>query len=324
MTLRRKNWRAFLYILPCMVALACPSPGPDGTEPPTADSPADSLADSAPERAESPPAEPTPEQAFLSGALTLHASFDEGPDADFALGDPLLYTVPLRGDPDQPQPGLENADVEIVTDVGRFGSALRFIRRNAPAVFYRAEEKVAYSEDDWSGTVSFWLSLTPSEDLAPGYCDPIQITDESYDDAAVWVDFTNANPRRFRLGVFGDLEAWDPEDLSSENNPAFQERLVVVDELPFRRGEWTHVVVTFSGLGSALGGTARLYLDGALQGVIEDLPEPFSWDLPRAQIRLGVNYVGLFDELALFDRPLSEAEVLALHTLGGGIAAIHP
>ena len=144
MTLRRKNWRAFLYILPCMVALACPSPGPDGTDPPTADSPADS----APERAESPPAEhtpdrietapadPTPEQAFLSGALTLHASFDEGPDADFALGDPLLYTVPLRGDPDQAQPGLENADVEIVTDVGRFGNALRFIQRNAASVFY--------------------------------------------------------------------------------------------------------------------------------------------------------------------------------------------
>ncbi len=303
MTLRRKRWRAFCFVLPCMAFLACPSPGPDGTEP--------------------PPAEPDPESASLSGALTFHASFDEGPDADFALGDPLLYTAPSWDEPDQAKPGLGNPDVEIVPKLGRFGGALRFNRRNTAAIFYRAEEEVAYSEDDWSGTVSFWLSLTPSEDLEPGYCDPIQITDQSYNDAAIWVDFTNANPRQFRLGVFGDLEAWNPEGLSSDEHPGFEMKLVVVDEPPFHRGKWTHVVISYSGLNSAPGGSARLYLDGDLQGVIEDIREPFSWDLLRAQIRIGVNYVGLFDELALFDRSLTGAEVLALHRLGDGVASLH-
>jgi len=297
-----KTWQAFWYLLPCMAFVACPSPGPEGTE--------------------TSPAEPAPEHALLGEALTFHASFDEGPEADFARGDPILYTAPSWDESDQAQPGLGNPDVEIVPDLGRFGGALSFNRRNTAAIFYRAEEKVAYSEADWSGTVSFWLSLTPSEDLEPGYCDPIQITDQTYNDAAIWVDFTNANPRQFRLGVFGDLEAWNPEELSSDEHPGFEMKLVVVDEPPFRRGEWTHVVISYSGLSSASGGTARLYLDGNLQGVIEDIREPFSWDLPRAQIRIGVNYVGLFDELALFDRPLTEAEVLTLHQLEEGVASL--
>jgi hypothetical protein len=206
---------------------------------------------------------------------------------------------------------------------GRFGDALRFIGRNTSPLFYRASEKVAYGENDWSGSISFWLSVSPVEDLAPGYCDPIQITDAAYNDAAVWVDFTNTNPRQFRLGVFGDLDSWNPEGLSSDEHPGFEQSLVVVQEPPFQGDRWTHVVITYSGLNSGPGGSARLYLDGLLQGTILDISEPFTWDLLRAQIRLGVNYAGLFDELALFNRPLSDSEVLALHQLEVGVAALH-
>jgi len=300
---RSKKWRTFLYVLPCLAFAACSSPQSDGTEP--------------------LPSETTPEQVLLGEALTFHASFDEGLDADFAQGDPVLYTAPTWDEADQAQPGLGSPDVEIVPDMGRFGAALNFNRRNTSAIFFRAEEKVAYSEEEWSGAVSFWLSLTPSEDLEPGYCDPIQITDQAYNDAAVWVDFTNANPRQFRLGVFGDLEAWNPEGLSSDEHPGFERKLVAVDDPPFHRGDWTHVVISYAGLGSVAGGTGSLYLDGDLQGVIEDIREPFSWDLLRAQIRIGVNYVGLFDELALFDRSLTETEVMALHRLEDGVAALH-
>lgn len=297
----------WVRVLPLVTALACTAPDPDGAESASAQS-ADGNAD---------------ETVPLSEALTFHASFDQGPDADFALGDPKIYTAPAWDEWDQAQEGIGNPDVEIVSDMGRFGSALNFTQKNTAAIFYRAQEMVAYSADDWSGTVSFWLNLTPGEDLAPGFCDPIQITDRSYNDAAVWVDFTSENPRQFRLGVFGDLEAWNPEGLSSDEHPGFGENLVVVEEPPFRRGSWTHVVITYSGLGSASGGTARLYLDGQLQGVIDEIGEPFSWDLSRAQIRPGVNYVGLFDELALFDRPLTEAEVGILNQLGEGVASLY-
>lgn len=81
-------------------------------------------------------------------------------------------------------------------------------------------------------------------------------------------------------------------------------------------------MISYSGLGSATGGSERLYLNGHLQGIIESILEPFSWDLLQAQVRVGVNYVGLYDELALFNRSLTEAEVVALHGLQGGVAAL--
>jgi hypothetical protein len=45
--------------------------------------------------------------------------------------------------------------------------------------------------------------------------------------------------------------------------------------------------------------------------------------LSEAQIRVGVNYVGMYDELALFDRPLSDEEVMALHELEAGITSLY-
>jgi len=283
------------------------------------------MACSAPERdpAEGPSGEAQEGQALLEASLTLHASFDHGFKADFALGDPQIYSAPSWDEAHDAEVGLTNPDIQIVSDHGRFGSALQFTRQNTSAIFYRAEEKVSYSENDLSGTVSFWLSLSPDLDLAPGYCDPIQITDQAYNDGAVWVDFTNTDPRQFRLGVFGDLDSWNPEGVSSDENPRFEESLVVVESPPFRREEWTHVVITFEGLNADHVGKARLFLDGDLQGTIQDIGEPFSWDLPRVQVRIGVNYIGSFDDLALFDRALTEAEVSLLHGLERGVASLH-
>ncbi len=267
---------------------------------------------------------PQSQTGSLGEALTFHASFDKGPDADFALGDARLYTAPSYDESGDAKPGIRGPDVDFVSEQGRFGAALRFNKKNTHAVFYRAEDHVAYSSDDWSGTISFWLSLDPAEDLEPGFCDPIQITDSAYNDAAVWVDFTRDNPRQFRLGVFGDLTAWNPENISGADNPAFTNRVVVVKEPPFERGQWTHVVITYSGLNSDSGGSAKLYLNGQLQGTARDIGEPFTWNLSRAQIRIGVNYVGMYDELALFNRPLNDDEVLTLYRLEGGVTSIHP
>ena len=198
----------------------------------------------------------------LGDVLTFHASFDDGIDADWALGDAHIYAAPSYDEQDQAVPGIGNPSVEVAAGAGRFGRALRFTARNRHAIFYKADGNVAYSPEDWSGTVSFWLSLDPATDFEPGFCDPIQITDAAYNDAAIWVDFTAENPRQFRLGLFGDLDAWNPDGLSPDEHPGFGDRLVVVDEPPFEAGQWTHVVITYSGLNTRMGGVATLYLDG--------------------------------------------------------------
>ena len=271
--------------------------------------------------------EPSPEVANLTGdlrqALTFHASFDNGADADWARGNRRIHTAPSYEALDQATPGLGNPAVEILGDAGRFGDALQFAERNRHAIYYEADDNVSYSAAGWSGTVSFWLSLDPATDLEPGFCDPIQITDAAYNDGAVWVDFTPENPRQFRLGVFGDLEVWNPDGLGPDANPTFDDRLVVVETPPFAGGVWTHVVITHSGLGTPDGGAATLYLDGEKVETRTGIQEPFTWEPGRGAIRLGVNYVGLFDELSLYDRALTDAEVRVLHGLERGVTELH-
>ena len=300
------GWRSASVLGLCLAG--CGGGAPESGEPGVA----------APEAAESP----ADVAGAVASSLTFHASFDNGVDADRAPGDPQLYTAPSYEEQDQAEPGLGNPAVFVAEDAGRFGHALRFAERNQHAIFYRADGNIAYSPESWSGTVSFWLRLDPATDLAPGFCDPVQITDAAYNDAAIWVDFTGENPRQFRLGVFGDVEAWNPDALGPNENPAFADRLTVVDDWPFAGDRWTHVAVTYAGLGRP-GGAASLYLDGErVPGDADDVDEPFTWDVDRGAIRLGVNYTGLFDELSLFDRPLTDDEVRALHALEGGVAAL--
>jgi hypothetical protein len=242
----------------------------------------------------------------LRSALTLHASFDKGFDADSARGDKRLFHAPNYKEVAAAKAGAGDVDVTLEGGSGIAGSgALRFRSKNTRALFFRGESHVAPA----GGSISFWLRLDPQKDLAPGYCDPIQITDKDYNDSAIWVDFTKDEvPRQFRLGVFGELKSWNPANLAPDKNPDFLRRLVVVERPPFTRDTWTHVVVTWTGLGSEQGISA-LYLNGKLVSNSPPVREPFIWDASKVAIRLGVNYTGLMDELAVFNRALSSKEV---------------
>jgi hypothetical protein len=62
----------------------------------------------------------------LRSALLLRASFDRGLDADFAAGDPRLYTAPT-GQREPARPGLPDGDLVRRDPVGgRHGAALQF------------------------------------------------------------------------------------------------------------------------------------------------------------------------------------------------------
>jgi hypothetical protein len=267
---------------------------------------------------------PDPNTDGLAEALTFHASFDHGPDADLGLGDGRIYSVSVANGEDTGElvPGLGQPALTIAEGQGRFGSALQFTQENSHVVLFKAARNVAYSQSDFGGTASFWLSGDPAE--IPGrYCDPFQLTDKDYSDACIWTDFTkNDTPPDFRLGCFGDQSEWDTTGKRGESEE-FLFRLVKVAEPPFANGAWTHVAITWDGLNTSQPGRARLFLNGEYRGATGRVGERFTWDVEKANIRLGTgHYVGLFDDLAFFNRPLAGDEVRVLFELERGVAEL--
>lgn len=247
----------------------------------------------------------------LPAGLRFHAGFDGSTDARQSGGDKRLYSAASYKEQSAAQPGLAAApNVSLAAGQGRHNSgALRFATKNDRAVFYQAKGNVNFNPKNWTGTIAFFLKLDPETDLAPGYCDPIQVTDKAYNDSAIWTDFTKDDkPRHFRLSVFGALKVWNPNNIEPDKNPAFNNRLVVMKKTPFARDRWTSIVVAHSGLGGGAG-RATLYVDGAAVGEATGIAETFEWDPAKGAIRLGVAYVGLMDDVMIFDRVLTPAEI---------------
>ena len=257
---------------------------------------------------------------LLKEAITFYASFEKGVNADFSVGDSQMYTVPNRKALDSSKVGLHKPDISRQAGKGKYGYGLQFTERSKGYIYYPSAGNIAYSKDNWNGAISFWLSLDPAIDLEPGFCDPIQITDVSYNDAAIWVDFTENNPRDFRLGVIGDRNIWNPDGLEDEDD-LFLPQLVPVSQPPFARGEWTHILINFSGLNTENGQTS-LYINGELKGTRTDITDPFSWELDRSNIYLGLSYIGFMDDLSIYNRALTEKEIDALYALENGVQSI--
>ncbi len=263
-----------------------------------------------------------PNHTALKEALSFYASYDSGVDADFASGDKQLYTVPNREARDSAQVGLHKPDITRQDGKGKYGAGLVFTERSKGYIYYPSKNNISYSEEDWSGAISFWLSLDPAVDLEPGYCDPIQITDVGYNDAAFWVDFTKENPRDFRLGVIGDRAVWNPNPVGPDNeNPVFNALLPEVKNPPFGTGQWTHILINFSNLNTE-NGQASLYMNGELRGSRTDIATPFTWELDKSNIYLGLSYIGLMDELSIYNRALSDKEITTLYGLENGVHSV--
>lgn len=263
------------------------------------------------------------EEPSLRKALSLHASFDKGTEADFARGDRVLYTA-TSAKRDDGKPGLP-AEVSIAPGKGRHGDALHFVKKNSAVLFYKAAKNVAYASKDWSGTVSFWISVDPEKGLEPGYTDPIQITERAWNDAALWVDFSDKSPRHFRLGAFADLKVWNPENRDFEKLTPEERPMFDVGQPPFAAGKWSHVVFTFEHFNTGRAdGVATLYIDGERRGSIKGRNQTFTWDPEKAAVMLGLSFTGLLDELAIFDRALNDGEIRDLFRAGGRVTPPAP
>lgn len=262
----------------------------------------------------------------LRTGLTFHASFDRGVDADYGAGDRKLYFAPSMKHPRAGQPGLPpGGHVNIAKGEGRFGDALRFHKKASEMVFFQSERNMVYAKDNWSGTVSLWLRVDPEKELAMGFCDPIQITPREWNDAAFFVEFekrTNSIP--FRLGAYADFKVWNPQNRDWNSISMAEKPLITVNKPPHSGDRWTHVVFTFERFNTGRpDGVAKLYLNGELHGVLSPRGQTFTWDPSRALVMLGLNYIGMLDELAIFNRALADQEIRTLYQLREGVASLH-
>lgn len=250
-------------------------------------------------------------RAKIMNALRFHASFDGTGDAVVSQGDGRMYTTESLARKEWTL-GIARPDVSIAKGQGKSGDCLRFQKKSPQVICFRGEA-MPYQSKDWSGTVSFWMRLDPDKDLEPGYCDPLQITEKAWNDGAFFVDFDKDLPRDFRLGVFSNLRFWNPENVPWEKWPVDKRPMVTVKKPGFSRESWKHVAFTFQGVNTLDDqlATATLYLDSQSMGTLHQ-PMKFSWDLKKTAIMLGIEYIGDLDELMIFDRVLSAAEIGSL------------
>jgi len=82
----------------------------------------------------------------------------------------------------------------------------------------------------------------------------------------------------------------------------------------FKSGDWRHVVLAWKNFDTGRSDAhSALYIDGKLIGEISGRDIGMDWDLDKTGICVAVNFIGLLDEIALFNRALTPAEIANLH-----------
>jgi hypothetical protein len=262
------------------------------------------------------------ETSDLSAALTLHASFDKGLDADFARGDRTCYLKKGK----QLHHAEANNDATLAPGTGRFGGALHFTKKSGFRPAFKDAGVLGYNNSNWNTTVSVWLRLNPDKDLEPGYCDPVQIVGNDGKKGFIFLEFSrDETPRYFRYAIRPLFDIWNPDNVSWADIPFDKRPMVQVKHPPFSSEAWTHVVFTLENVNNqSKPPVGRLYLNGQLQGAIADWDLTFGWDPSQVLLVLGAAYVGHMDDLSVFNRVLSHDEVQQIYHLQNGVRDLHP
>lgn len=265
-----------------------------------------------------------PSDAALRKAVTFYVSFDESVKGDFGGGDLTLSTRSnhkTEAGKFVYEKGFDSKVFRIAKGKGMHGGALEVVDvlPDNGRIFFPAKGNLAYKPLGWGGSLSFWMNTDPDKLLKTKFCDPVQITQRGANDGGLWVDFNDASPRDMRLGIFPAVAPGQKP--ISESDPVAP--MVRMKGIGFKAGEWHHIVVTWEGLDTGnKDARARLYIDGELRGTLKDIALAMKWELDKTGIYVAVNFIGLLDELALFDRPLTAAEVDRLHRQPGLLAGL--
>jgi len=258
----------------------------------------------------------------LSRALTFHASFDKGLEADFSRGDRSCFVRTSKG----VVPAVLNEELKLVPEAGRFGSGLHFTKKGNTRPQFRGAGVLGYNDKNWSATVSVWLRLDPDKDLEPGYCDPVQIVGDDTKKGFIFLEWSkDETPRFFRYAIRPLFPIWNPTNVPWDTIPADKRPMVQMAGAPFSREAWTHAVFSLENINDKSSKPAgRLWLNGKLQGAIEGWDLTFGWNPDAVQLVLGASYVGHLDDLAVFNRALTDAEVKQLFALKNGVGELYP
>ena len=266
------------------------------------------------------------DRTALSRSLAMHASFDKGLNADFSRGDKTLYSYATSAELAKGGvAGLPNQDIKLAPGAGRFGDALQFTKKSPIKPFFNGPKVLNYNDKDWSGTVSVWLRISPDTDLEPGYCDAVQLVGDDSKKGFVFLEWSkDEKPRIFRYAIRPLFNIWNPTNVQWADIPAEKRPAVDVKNAPFSNSRWTHVAFSFEHVNDkSKKQIGKFHIDGKLQGAIENWDLTFGWLAEKTKIVLGSAYVGYLDELAVFDRALTDDEVKMVHDLKGGIRDLY-
>jgi hypothetical protein len=257
----------------------------------------------------------------LEKALTLHASFDKGFNADFSRGDGTLYVTQAKN----LAAAIANDDLKIAKGEGRYGDSLFFPKKGNTRPQFKGSGVLGYNDRNWSATVSVWLRLNPDKDLEPGYCDPVQIVGDDSRKGFIFLEWSkDETPRFFRYAIRPLFHIWNPNNVQWADIPFDKRPMVQVERAPFSREAWTHVVFSVENVNDkSKKPVGRLYMNGQLKGSIANWDLTFGWDPAKVMLVLGASYVGHMDDLAVFNRALTDAEVKQLHGLKNGVRDLY-
>ncbi|MFM8272582.1 MAG: LamG-like jellyroll fold domain-containing protein [Gemmata sp.] len=257
-------------------------------------------------------------------AVTFYASFDDEVKGDFGKGQLTFDTRtnhPTEKGKYVVEKGFSDKAFRIAKNKGVAGGALEAVdvlSKNG-RIFVPAKGNLAFKPDGWSGSVSMWCKSNPDTMLKTGFCDPVQITQKGANNGGLWFDFNDAKPRDLRHGAFPMV----PEGKKGVGEDDPNAPMVRAPKIGWKEAEWHHVVLAWENLDTGKdNAVTSLYIDGKLIGQVKGRAIAMGWDVEKAGIYTAINYIGLLDEMALFDRALTAPEVAALHKAPGLLAGL--
>jgi len=260
----------------------------------------------------------------LAQAVTFYASFDEAVKADRGGGQltpDTRFNHPTEKNQYVVDHGFNTKVFTIARTKGIAGGALEVVDvlpRNG-RIFFPAKGNLAFKKGGWGGSVSVWCKINPDTMLKTRFCDPIQITQKGANNGGLWFDFNDAKPRDLRHGAFPMI----PDGQKGIGEDDATAPMVRVRSVGWKANEWHHVVITWKNLDTGKNdAVTALSIDGKLIGEVKDRAIAMGWELDKAGIYVAINYIGLLDELALFNRALTAEEITALHKKPDLLAAL--